>query len=49
MMAFLQGVTSAKVEVGKQEVGSKDAGVLVFVGVERTIHGIRPIACWKKC
>ena len=35
MIALLQRVISAKVEVSQQEVGSIDAGVLVFVGVEK--------------
>lgn len=35
MIALLQRVTAAKVEVSKETVGSIDAGALVFVGVER--------------
>ena len=35
MIALLQRVTSAKVEVNKEAVGSIDAGLLVFIGVEK--------------
>lgn len=35
MIALLQRVTSAKVEVNNEAVGNIDAGVLVFVGVEK--------------
>jgi len=35
VIALLQRVTSAKVEVSKKTVGSIEAGVLVFIGVEK--------------